>query len=243
MNHLPSDPTFHRSHASKSAEGKGTLHFYESLPGTTLLHATRLLKKNGEWMTTTFVHRTPADLLESISTQQLTGGSQFRFRPTEYPVYECDELPVAGLVGEYAYHRIIWGSDGKVRGYGETEFRTTPKAAFYAVKRDHLEIRISMTDYNGTWIYANLTTDLTLAIQPQLLSAFLRNFLNGGKGTTSAMSILAPSLSSFYISLGDQDYCLCPDLNAKLHEYPWLSVKPQAPRPSLKNVLRQAETA
>jgi hypothetical protein len=236
-NNHPSEPI------SNEVEPSVTVHFYETLYSDLGLHCTRLLTSEGSWYPTIFVHRTPADLLESISTRQFSGRDKFPFRPTDYSIFTCDAYPEPGKVANYAYHHLLWGQDGTLRGYGDTQFCRKVKPAFYSIREDQVEIRVTEPEYAGNYLYAAITKDLTLAIQPQLLSSFLRHFLHTGSrgGSMNPLAMIAPQLSSFYLSMGDQDYCLSPEINERMHEYPWLNIRPQAPRASSR--LRSLWTA
>lgn len=224
-------------------ESTDVLQFFEATPADEELHETRFFSEEGAWCSTKFFHRTSADLLEAISSQKMQGNGMIKISPTRYPILKCDKYPAVGDHQQYAYHKLIWSKEGHLKGYGYPNFVDTLQPGFYSIQKRQYEIKLMDPGYKGNLLRAEIVPELVLLIQPQYLSSFLLNFivqkhrhlgLSGEKSISGASRFFEPQCSSLFINIRPDNVCLSSELNTKLHEFPWFSLKPGPPEGNRK---------
>ena len=219
-------------------ESTDVFQFFEATPADEELHETRFFSEEGEWCNTKFYHRTSADLLEAISSQKMQCNGILKISPTRYPILKCDKYPKLRDKQQYAYHKLIWSKEGSLKGYGYPKFVDTLQPGFYSIRKRQYEIKLMDPGYEGNLLRAEIVPELVLLIQPQYLSSFLLNFivqshkpigLTGKKKLSVSNRFFEPQCSSLFINIRPENVCLSAELNTKLHEFPWFSLKPVPP--------------
>ena len=219
-------------------ESTDVFQFFEATPGDDELHETRFFSEEGEWCNTKFYHRSSADLLEAISSQKMQCNGVLKISPTRYPILKCDKFPTVEEGQQYAYHKLVWSKEGSLKGYGYPSFENELQPGFYSVQRRQYEIKLIDPGYSGNLLRAEIVPELLLFIQPQYLSSFLLNFIIqhhkplsgfGNKKIDGASRFFEPQCSSLFINIRPENVCLSSELNIRLHEFPWFSLKPEPP--------------
>jgi hypothetical protein len=220
-------------------ESPDVCQLYEATPVDDDLHETRLFTNERIWFHTKFMHRTSTDLLESISSQKMQCNTLLKIRPTSYPIIKCDKYPKNDVKQQYAYHRLIWGKEGNLKGYGYPTFEDVLQPGFYSIRKREYEIKLMEPGYAGNLLRAQITSNLVLLIQPQYLSSFLSNFIvqhhkptdrSQQNKTDGFNRFFEPQCSSLFLSIHPENVCLASELNIKLHEFPWFTLKPEPPQ-------------
>jgi hypothetical protein len=156
-----------------------SLIFHELVPTGPMLLESRKFDGENDWKSVRFFHRTSADLLSSVDVFNQAQPNMEISQAHEFPIYVCEDHPVGMESLESIYYKLMWGSDGSLKGYGDFKFSERLTPAFYSIRKPSYMVPLISPKYSGELLKVTVTKELVFYVEPEIHALMARSLAEG----------------------------------------------------------------